>query len=444
MDQIPIFIKWLVRTVIILICSAVIGFLLLLAAFRLKTGLIFGHLLGSVLTFENEGDGYDLGGIDAYIMDSYDDAIFLGQTLVGGEEGVIDNAMHCYEYTMGKESSQSGQLIEVLKAGYGAEAFGKQSPLIRFWCGYLVPLKLLLKFLTFSEMRLLNLLFQPVLMYLLLYLMHKKGLGGYAICIFIAWLLLGPVSLGLSLTFSGFYYCTVIPCILLTMLYDRLREKWMTVFFLLTGISVIYFCINFFQLISFAFPFVILCLLDEQDERYKTASMIDGIKKAFIFFTNWAVGFFGMMCLKWILYSVFADGSIFKEIYENILMRAGSTDKAGNAISRFDAVAENFRTVFSIRAWLILEIVFILWVIVYGLIKKKTAGPKKLISAFVMTFITLSLLIVWYALFANHVYIHAFIMYRLMSIPFLILDSCLVYCFCQKGELPRRQRPEGT
>ena len=169
--------KWIGQTLVVLIISAIVGLLMLLAVYKLGTGMIYSHVLESALALEKEGNSYDIGGIEAYITDSFDDAIFLNQAMVKGEHGLLSAALSGYTYSPEGAESPAEALTECLKKDVNLSEYSLGAPLVRFWCGYLVPLKILLKFLTLSQLRMLNLYLQPLIILIMMLLMVKRDWG---------------------------------------------------------------------------------------------------------------------------------------------------------------------------------------------------------------------------------------------------------------------------
>ena len=419
---------WIAKTILVLTAGAVAGLLMLLVVYKLGTGMIYSHILESLPILEKEGNSYDIGGIEAYITDSFDDAYFLNQAMVGDEHGLLKTALNGYAFAPRGVDSPAEALTECLKSGIDSPDLTVGAPLVRFWCGYLVPLKLLLKFLTLSQVRMLNLYLQPLIVIMMILLMIRKGLGRYVFAVFLPYLLLGPVSMELCLAYAGYFYCTFIPCVLLLLYYEKLRGKWIWLFFQITGMAAIYLNINFFQLISFAFPFVLLCLMDKRAGTGRETTIPEGIRKFAVCFTNWFVGFAGMMIMKWIAYAILVDRAILTDMYNKIVFRSGSADEAGNAISRWDAVMKNIGFILSMRSWIMVEIIFIILCIILS-IKYKSGKPsvKTIPLSVFMVALTIVLIIFRYALFPNHVWTHEWVMYRLCAIPVLVFNVCLIY-----------------
>ena len=198
------FLIWIVKTALVLIISALTGLLMLLSVYKLGTGMIFSHILESLPVLEKEGNSYDIGGIEAYITDSFDDAYFLNQAMMGDKHGLLKTALNGYAFAPRGTDSPADALTECLRSGTDSPDIAIGAPLVRFWCGYLVPLKLLLKFLSLSQVRMLNLYLQPLIVLITMLLMVRKGLGRYVFAVFLPYLLLGPVSMELCLAYSGY------------------------------------------------------------------------------------------------------------------------------------------------------------------------------------------------------------------------------------------------
>lgn len=421
---------------IILIVSVIVGTLLLTLAFLLPTGPIRFNILSTANELAKEGDYHTVyAGIVTTGVDNYTDAVILNESLFGFDDGsssfrtVLDGDL----YVCDENIEATGQLALIVENGYSGE-LEVQHLFKRFWNGYLVPLKLCLTRMNYYAIRYMNFVIQLALMAALCGLLYKRKLMKYSIPIVLAYIWMNPISMSVCLTFSAFYYCAVIPAILMLAFHEQLsvgsRYLW---FFEGAGICTIYFCMNYIQLLSFLFPLAIYIFLNE-----KTMSAGELLKKCLWLAFFWFGGYYGMMGAKWVVYGIFVDWSIFAEIFDNVILRLSSSYRE-ISITRTGAVLRNINTALGSEANNLTEGCFILVCLIMMLKKHKLAFKKAYIAIFAFSCV---LPVARYFIFANHVYTHHWIMFRLLVIPVFCLNVILTRMITGSDPEKTEQRPE--
>lgn len=163
-------------------------------------------------------------------LDDFTDAIILTTAGYSGEEPAIVRAFSNYRV-------YAGDPCESLQA-YGTDtAEVSKTDYARYWLGSVFFVKLLLMFLDYSGIQMLNQILQLGLLALIIFLMAKKNLTKYIIPFMTAILWLMPGSIYLSIQYSAVYYAALILMVLILAV-DGCAKKdsfYMTLFFCAGG-----------------------------------------------------------------------------------------------------------------------------------------------------------------------------------------------------------------
>ena len=402
--------KWMLQAGAVTLIAGILGLLLLMAAFSLPVDRIREHVGASLELLEEEGHYPSYFFKDACAtLDNYTETLYLNQAIVGTDnDSLLTCALSGYRF-----ESTTRDLLPIWQLEEAINGDGDTklvSPDKRFFNGYETVIKPLLCVTDYSGIRQINLYTVLFLTLLLVGLMFRRGLGACILPVTVSVLFIHPLAVALCMTFVGFYYCMVIPCICFLLLSERtLREKaWLL--FALTGAVTFYFNMNYFQLLCFAMPFMFYVLILGLPE--KPGELIRMILAAFL---PWCVGYAGMMVFKWILYALAVDSGVFREMLDFVKIGTGS-----NRGSRPAAVLKNITTALSNRKWLVMEALFVVYSVIRRL--RGRAGSRVTASAILLlAFMTLTPLCRC-LLLSNHVTVHHWVTYRILMMPVLAFN----------------------
>ena len=399
-----------------------VGIALLAGAFLLPLNPIRHHVQKSSHQLVQETDYFSVTPSDRMSrLDNYSDAVYLNQALVGVDSlSLRECVLKGYVYSV-PDSVWLGEtwgLAQVLDPDTPVEIIDARG---RFFNGYMAVVKAFLVVTDYSGIREFNILAEILLLFLLCYFMQKRRLGGYILPVVLALLMLRPISMACCMAYAGFYYCSVIPSIIILAAHEKLKKGiWYILFFELIGCWTFYFNMNYFQLITYCLPLVFVLLLDGIPEKASSVFW----KGAVLFFA-WCFGYYGMMLAKWVAaFLILHQSDLFSAMISQALMRT-STGVSSEQITRLSAMSINFLKAFSDLWWDLAELAFVVCMLV--IIGKRKAW-NKLSGGMILFFVAMLLLpLVRYLIFANHVYVHYEVMHRLMMIPILALNVLLVY-----------------
>jgi len=407
---------------LVLIICGFVGVFIMSISFSLPTERIASNVYRSLDTLKRETDYFTVTeGIPGSRLDNYTDAIYLNEALVSGQNlGLLKCALSGF-YTDTNIDSPT-QNLTMLFEGVSTSISPRES---RFWNGYEVVLKPLLEITDYAGVRNINIIFEILLVAQLCFLMIERGLKKYLIPVILSYIFLNPISLALCMTFAGFFYCTVIPCIIILSKNDWLKQNHRyLLFFEFIGIVTFFFNMNYIQLICFFFPLMFYYMMNGFPQE-----PLEAVKPVAVLFFSWFIGWAGMMVFKWGMYAITFNPGMFTDMMDWALNRT-STEAMGVEITRLDAVKANLRLASSNNFWNLLQIVFVLSCI-WKCIKNRVSVD--FVAGFLLLLISISFPIIRYLIFANHVTIHYWVMYRLCVIPVFCFD-CLIVNLCKSGK----------
>lgn len=402
-----------------LVLSIAAGMMLLIMVYALPVAPMKANVARSSEVFNYEGTYPQITyGYKYMQLDGCTDSIMLGGAIFeGGGTGIIDRAVNNYHY-------DCFELSPVLAlTNYANEVERDYVPIGygRYWHGYLVPLKLLLLFFDYSDIRILNFFFQNFLLYLVLRGLYKNRLQRYVPAFLVAVFTVNPLTAALSLQFSTVYDIILISAIYILWLSAKgtLTEEKAGSAFLWTGIATAYFDFLTYPLASFGILLILYFLLEKKAG--------NGIRIKMILKTGmlWAFGYFGMWSGKWLAGSVLLKRNMFEDAWDNVLIRTSVQSASPGVSGRFLAVYKNI-SVF--MKWPFL-LAFLL-IAGYYLIqfRKLTFEKLRCQKAAIAAFLTTAFLPVgWMLGMANHTAEHYWFTHKLFSVSVFALLSLGIY-----------------
>lgn len=420
-------IKLLIKILLLMTTSIMIGVLLLVCAYSLPTERIKNNVEESIEILEKETDHYNLfKNIETTIQDNYSDALYLNLALVDNSiKGKFTGLMglECNNSKLNiKEDSPVKRLSGIFDKNAKIEYKNSNR---RFWNGYEVVLKPLLLFANYQEIRVINLILEVTMLMTILLLMHKRNLGKYNIAFVISYLFLKPITIAFSISFAGFVFCMYSSCIAILLLNEKLKEKNLfPLFFMVVGIITAYFNMNYFQLLSFAYPMILYYLINDFSNSYKNS-----IKVFVSIFLCWLFGFLGMYLSKWIVYELFLEKPIIADMITRSIYRVSATEYyKGPSISRINALLKNVYLVVTDLPWLFVEISFVAYIVI-KIIKNNIDIRKQFFvnkHKYILFVLMLIIVVLRYLIFANHVYVHDWVMYRVFDSVVLFFNVIII------------------
>ena len=392
--------------ILVPVVISMIVFSLLALSYLLPTEGMKEHTKAAFPIFDKEGYYYPQDGPKGTVRDNFIDAMYMNQAIVGaGDADLFGCVMSAYDWCY-KDRSAQLENLEMAVKDPGSVTLAVTED--RFFNGHVIFVKLLLLLFDYNGIRVFNLTLIGLLTALLCWLMYRRGLGKYIPAVLVSIWFLRPVTVGLNMAFTGIYLCAVIPCIWMLAVRKETLEKYAWLFFVSAGSVMFCFNMNYFQLIGFGMMFLLVLLITGLPEKPGVL-----FRKLADLFIAWMIGYAGTMLIKWTLYQIFVDPTMFEAMIRHFLGRS-DVDRS----SRLGAVWFNTKIAFGSIWFLIPEALFLagaLW-------HRKKAGLKLFSftpSEILLLAAMLLLPVARMAILANHSYVHAWFVYRVLMLPVL-------------------------
>lgn len=423
----------LLRIILLLFAGAVMGTLLLMGCYMLPTARISNHVAESAATFQEEGTYPQIFDWCTSQLDNYTDALMLLNAVYsGGGYSVIDQAMSIYRIHY-QDKSPAEELVAYYDSTYHEEEIVRGYG--RYWHGYLIFLKPALLLLNYDQIRILNLVLQPFLVGILLYILHRKNMGQYMLPYIFSMIPLMPIVTAFSMQFSTVFYLFTLASISVVAKFEYLRKNSRDFyFFFIVGMLTSYFDLLTYPIATLGIPLILYMALEIENSM---VSVKHGIGKTVCFSSAWGIGYIGMWGAKWILGSVLTSDNLIQSGKEAIIFRT-SLVANGEKIPLVHLLFKN------IVAYL--NSPFVIYIVVYmvicGIIILQTRRMKIEDICKCFSFLLIGLMpYVWWICAGNHSWIHSWFTNRSMCVSvFAVL--CLFRLGCNNID-GRRGLPDG-
>ena len=414
-------------TIIILVASIVLATALQFLAFSLPTGPIRKNAKKSIESFQKEGKYREIiPGINYSMLDNFTDACMIAGATYNGKEALHKKAMNIYTWQTaggivnGVDHYDYYQSLIDECNGVKAKT---AHPYFWYWHGYIVILKPLLTFFNYNNIRILNILGQLICLILLVTLLYSRGFKKYILPFAVAYIIMMPVTVSLSLQFSACYYMMMISSIVLLKwkeYFEKTNNYWIV--FLITGIGTSFFDLLTYPIVTLGTPLIIYFIMNKEDSIKKMAgNMLE--KVAF-----WGIGYVVFWIGKWAVASLLLQENCFVRALSKINQHT-SMDASG-LVDKF-TIGEVLKRGF---VWLQtpMLVVIIVLALVYLLIMlfKSHGISKKGLKLSIPLFVVSLFPVMWFIFASSHVYFHYWMEYR----------SCFVLVFGGLAALVKMRR----
>ena len=354
-------------------------------------------------------------------LDNTSDCFFLQYATYDGGESIWKKALLNPRYVVNGHTTPDAELKEYLENG-DQNLIG--APLSRYWHGYLVVLKPLLLFLSYQDIRMVNMMVQGGLLVWLLWLMIERGLKRYLPAFTVAILALTPFVMPLNMHYSVVYLIALLGMIVMLQwpqwVQDRLGSSML---FLLLGIATSYFDMLTYPLLSFGLPAVVWLLLSEKEGGANALRTL--IRVGLV----WLLGYAGMWAGKWLLVAVGASPEEAITALQSFTYRS-SAEEYGRMATVMRNIAVLWRKPFKLLA--LVAALGAVVVLAYRLARRQR------LFAPVSPMLTLALLglavlpLAWYYVLPNTNHVHYFFMHRALSVTVFALACLLSRLFAKQ------------
>lgn len=425
-------VKVLKKAVFIFISIILIGWLCNILAAMIPHSAVHNNIIESIDVLASEGPFKAVIGnkYSNSLADNNTDAWMLLMADYDSPKNVLEKSLGGY-YKTYDNTSQTGSWafdLFISSGSPGAVETGEYS-YSRYWHGWMLPLKLLLTFANYEDIRFIGMIFLMTLMFYCVYLMLQKGLRFFAIAFGISLLFMVPITAMISFEYSFVLYVMLIGNILLLASYKKIREASAApIFFLALGMATSYFDFLTYPPVSLGFCYLTYLFLRMKDADYKP---ITAFKDLTVNAFSWGVGYIGMWVSKWIIGTLVLRTNVIQDALNQLILRTSQTEGISNIsenrITYGQALANNLN-VFATRGYLFIGIL-IIFIFLYFLIKKRVSiGRIRNCILFLPMFLLTAIIpFAWVFILKNHTYLHRNFTSNLFAITAFAFLAFLAY-----------------
>lgn len=420
--------KTVSRWFIIAVVGVIMGICFNVVAFLCPDRLIHENVLNSIETFQIEG-AFPMP-IPHYMstrLDNNSDAwMLLMADYTNDEKTIFEKAVGGFYKIYSEDSNLLGQASLTAMGEPVREIDGGYA---RYWHGWLLPLRLLLTFFTYDDIRYIGMIAQYGLMISIFLLLQKRKVLNYGLGVFAMFITICPIVSCISLEYTFIFYISTISSIFILKFHEKLLNKGAySCVFLIIGMSTSYFDFLTYPVVALGMPILFLLILLRKNaiNWKKQLGYVIGCS------TMWGIGYIGFWGVKWIIASLILKENVIMSAIRQVNDRAGNISYDGAVLSYAEVIRQNLELLQ--HNTIILMFVGIAIVVVWKNIHLKEKINKDFCS--VSPFLLVMLYpFIWYFFTKNHSFIHYHFTYRNLAISVFAFYCFLESLFDKKGNV---------
>ena len=322
------YMKILLRLALLLLGGVITGFLLLVAVYAIPIAPIAQNVRLSVQSLDGSWQTGEIPYeqlVKGYIttqLDNTTDATMLMAAANESDLPLIQRAISVSTYTY------QGMYSALIEYGKNGTTNLYSSPSARYWLGFLIFLKPLLCFLSYMDIRMLQMVVQLILLCAVIVGFCRRGAMRFVPAFVLSLLAITPAITGFSMQFSTIYTLFLLAMIALLYCPRILEGRYrMVVFFMLTGMATSYFDYLTYPIATFGMPFILMLLLQP------TYTRKEALTRLSLYLSAWFSGYLGMWAGKWVITMLLSSDTWFLPNLLAKITERSSYEAAGTSIS---------------------------------------------------------------------------------------------------------------
>ena len=354
-----------------------------------------------------------VGKDDKYKQDLCTDSIMLNMAVPYRSLNHFDNAFNASFF-----SNIRNSLIPLVSRIHNWDLLN--SHYLRYWNGYVVPLRVLLCIFTYQSILRINVACFAILLIIIAFLFAQRFNTLFAVFFVVILFQLGFAAVPFSMQFASVYYISF-GAIIFELVFSRKCkiQDFAPELFIVIGVSTSWIDFLSAPLISLGLPLLVAFMLT-QEGRLKVL-----VSSSFA----WAFGYLFFWASRWGLALItYPQFNIFANVYKRFAFRSGETsglsykiEAVGKNLSMIFAVPSSFVSHRSIFSAFVLFIITLVLFIIWNAKKREPALRELMPFALVGMYP-----FIWYLLLANHSAHHYWFTYRSLIIT-LFAFVCMAY-----------------
>lgn len=386
----------------------------------LPSKAITSNIKDSIPLLIEEGDYPRLGSkLKNYQLDNYTDSIMLNVNNNIDRSTPFLSAIKAVIYWDGNDSQVATLESQI---NNNKLATGQYA---RYWHGYLVFIRPLLLFSTYSDIRIIYGLVFSLLITIVIVLFSKKISLAVSIAFAASLASINFFIVQFSLQFSSVYFVAFITIIYILLMSNYDSEKMAIIFFVI-GACTCFVDLLTAPLITFGLPAITLLICRKQVNQKSTFK--NDLLFIIIIGLSWVAGYTLLWLSKWIIASIVLQKDVLAEGLFKIFERTGGVipEKFDSGtplvfISVYRNLLELFHY-FNSVFWFLLFIIPGLFIVTFVFWHKNFL----MLSMSLQLVLIATLPYIWFVVASNHSAIHDFFTYRIQAVTIMAI-LCAMY-----------------
>ncbi len=354
-------------------------------------------------------------------LDEYTDLIIMNTAMNKGKSE--DESLIVRAFENSRYSEDDMNQYELMQATIENEDLYNNQPYARYWHGIQTIVRPLLLFFNYEEIRFLLMIVMFMLLAGASILIYKNLSIWHALSFVFSMIVINFFIIPMSLQYVGVFAIMLIGVILVNVLYQKKKEKWLPYLFFIIGGCTPFLDLLTAPMITLGMPLLVVILLRIKEKCTIKKIVIELIKLSIL----WAISYAAIFASKWIIASIVLNQDIVTEAIMQIFFRTGGSEEY--PATKLGAMWENIKYLYNTVLLLIGIIIAVVWVIIFvKKLKNKEIKNIKSLKMIIPLIIIAIYPYLWYAVVAGHSTIHAFFTYRIQAITIFAGLCAMIEC----------------
>lgn len=420
--KIKAWLKKAIFYVVLLFIMLVIFCLAMIITYALPNERIQAHIAESkdVLT-RAIGNPFFGDYIEGGQLDEFTDLIIMNTAMNKGKSEDESVFIRAFENSRYSEDGMN-QYDIMIKTIENDNLYNNQG-YARYWHGIQTIVRPLLLFFNYEEIRYLFMIVMFMLLTGATIMIYRNLSIWHALSFMFSMLAINFFIIPMSLQYTGIFAIMLITVILVNLLYEKKKEKWLPYLFFIVGGCTTFFDLLTAPLITLGMPLLVDILLKNKEKCTIKESIIELVKLSIL----WGISYAVVFASKWVIASIVLQQDVITEAINQIFFRTGGS--AEYPATKLGAVWENIKYLYNTVLLLFGLLIAIIWIVMLIKKKKKITDMKTVIPLLIIAIYPY----IWYSVVAGHSTIHAFFTFRIQAISIFGILSAMIECIDLQG-----------
>ncbi len=423
--------KAILKYIILFISMIIIFSVSMIITYSLPNGAINENVKDSYEEIIKSSNMYGQSIINSY-YDTYSDMLILNMALNRGtdiNQSSIERAFENSRYSESiSDKTFGGQEIPLKKVIYDRNLLNNQE-YSRYWHGTQTLIRPLLMIFTYNEIKFLMTIILFMLLFWASYEMNKNVGKGITSAFIFSMLIVAINAVPMVLQFAPPFMVMLIGIIILNILIQKDKEKFIPYLFFLLGSVIAFYDTLTVPIITLGIPLINLIIYNYRKNVKIRTNIFSLIKNSAL----WGVAYASTYVSKWIIASVVLGKDAISLAIKNLFFRIDGDLSTTVEISILNSIEQNLKFLTNEVFWFLVFIIIIIFCIT--IIRKKIIETN-VYKLIIPTILIITYPFIWYGILIEHSINHAYISFRMLSITVFGILAFMVEC---TGNMQKRE-----